>query len=80
MLTPICRLVDVTAEAAPARSSGIPLTAALVSGAFTIANPTPNTAKIPSSAHTGVVAVRNVSISEAAVINVPAANSDGREP
>ena len=32
MLTPICRLVDVTADAAPARSSGIPLTAALVIG------------------------------------------------
>ena len=46
ILTPIWRLVDVTAEAAPARSSGIPLTAALVIGALTIEKPMPNTAKI----------------------------------
>ena len=56
ILTPICLLVDVTADAAPARSSGMPLTAALVIGAFTIEKPMPNTAKTISSSHTGVVA------------------------
>ena len=45
-LTPTCRLVEATAEAAPARSVGMPLTAALVIGAFTIENPMPKTAKI----------------------------------
>ena len=58
ILTPTWRLVEVTADAAPARSSGIPLTAALVIGALTIEKPIPNTAKITISAHTGVVAVR----------------------
>src|SRR5215218_11002906 len=47
-LTPTCRLVDATAEAAPARSVGIPLTAAVVIGALTIEKPMPNTAKITS--------------------------------
>ena len=41
----------------PARSVGMPLTAALVIGALTIEKPMPNTAKITSSCHTGVVAV-----------------------
>ena len=78
--TPTCLLVDVTAEAAPARSSGIPLTAELVMGALTIEKPMPNTAKTISSYHTGVVAVRNVSIVEAATISVPASTSEGRAP
>src|SRR6478752_7059663 len=43
MLTPTCLLVDVTADAAPARSRGIPLTAALVTGALTIEKPIPKT-------------------------------------
>lgn len=43
-------------------------------------NPMPYTAKITSSAHTGVVAVRNVSITDAAVINTPDTSSDGRAP
>ena len=55
ILTPTCRLVDVTADAAPARSVGIPLTAALVIGALTIAKPMPNTAKITRIPQTGVV-------------------------
>ena len=80
MLTPIWRLVDVTADAAPARSSGIPLTAALVIGALTIENPLPNTAKITSSPHTGVSLVRNVSSTDAVVIRTPAASSDGLAP
>ena len=80
ILTPIWRLVDVTADAAPARSNGIPLTAALVMGALTIEKPMPKTAKMISSAHTGVDAVRTVSITDAAVISTPAASSDGRLP
>ena len=79
-LTPTCRLVEATAEAAPARSVGMPLTAALVIGAFTIEKPMPNTAKTTSSCHTGVVAVSRVSITVAAVIRVPAISSDGRLP
>ena len=80
ILTPTCREVDVTADAAPARSWGMPLTAALVIGALTIPKPMPYTVKITSSAHTGVVGVRNVSITEAAVIRMPEASSDGRLP
>ena len=80
ILTPICRLVEVTADAAPARSSGIPLTAALVIGALTIEKPLPNTAKITSSPHTGVVLVRNVNSTDAVVIRTPAASSEGRAP
>ena len=68
------------AEAAPARSVGMPLTAALVIGALTIEKPMPNTAKITSSCHTGVVAVSWVSISAAAVISTPAIISDGLLP
>ena len=80
ILTPICLLVDVTADAAPARSTGMPLTAELVMGAFTIEKPMPNTAKTISSCHTGVVADRKVSITEAVVISTPATKSDGRAP
>ncbi len=58
----------------------MPLTAALVIGAFTIEKPMPNTAKITSSCHTGVVAVSRVSISAAAVIRVPEMISDGLLP
>jgi hypothetical protein len=80
ILTPIWRLVLVTADAAPARSSGIPLTAALVIGAFTMEKPIPNTVNTTSSAHTGVVAVRKVSMNDATVISTPAASRDGRAP
>ena len=80
ILTPICLLVDVTAEAAPARSSGMPLTAELVMGAFTIENPTPNTANTINSSHTGVDDDKNVSITEAPVISRPPANREGRPP
>ena len=80
ILTPICLLVEVTADAAPARSSGMPLTAELVMGAFTIEKPMPNTAKTINSCHTGVVADKNVSITDAAVISTPATISDGRPP
>lgn len=80
MLTPICLLVEVTAEAAPARSSGIPLTAALVIGALTIEKPMPNTVKTTSSSHTGVVALSKLSIADAAVMKTPAISSDGRAP
>ena len=80
ILTPICLLVDVTAEAAPARSNGMPLTAELVMGAFTIEKPMPNTANTISSCHTGVDAERNVSITEAVVISRPPANREGRPP
>lgn len=62
ILTPTCLLVEVTAEAAPARSCGIPLTAALVTGAFTIAKPMPNTPKITRTAAIGVTPVSRVSI------------------
>src|SRR4029077_20852069 len=79
-LTPTCRLVEATAEAAPARSVGMPLTAALVIGAFTIENPMPKTAKTISNIHTGVVAVSLVSSNVAVVIRVPAISSDGRLP
>src|SRR5256885_16373920 len=77
-LTPTCRLVEATAEAAPARSVGMPLTAALVIGALTIENPMPNTAKITKSCHTAVVIVNRVSSNVAVVINVPATRSEGR--
>ena len=40
----------------------MPLTAAFVIGALTIEKPIPKTAKMTSSIHTGVVAVRKVSI------------------
>ena len=58
----------------------MPLTAELVMGAFTIAKPMPNTAKTISSCHTGVVADKNVSITDAAMISTPAIISDGRAP
>ena len=80
ILTPTWRLVDVTAEAAPARSSGMPPTAALVIGALTIAKPIPKTANTISIHHTGVDAVRKVSIVAAATIIVPAITNDGRAP
>lgn len=38
---PICRDVDAIAEATPARSGGIPLTAVWVMGGFTRPNPQP---------------------------------------
>src|SRR3954470_20242284 len=79
-LTPTWRLVDATAEAAPARSVGMPLTAAVVIGAFTIENPMPKTANTTISCQIAVVAVSWVSISVAAVIKVPATNNDGRLP
>ena len=69
-----------TADAAPARSVGIPLTAAVVIGALTIEKPMPNTAKITSSCHTGVVAFSWLSKSVAAVIRLPAIRSDGLLP
>src|SRR5215218_3799258 len=79
-LTPTWRLVDAIADAAPARSVGIPLTAAVVIGAFTIEKPIPNTAKMTSSCHTGVVAVSTVSSTVDAVIRTPATTIDGRPP
>ncbi|SLC99026.1 Uncharacterised protein [Mycobacteroides abscessus subsp. massiliense] len=72
--------MDVTAEAAPARSNGIPLTAALVIGAFTIANPAPKIAKVTSSSQIGVASDTLVKSSEAVKNRVPAASSDGRAP
>jgi hypothetical protein len=80
ILTPTCLLVEATADAAPARSVGMPLTAAVVTGALTNAKPLPNTAKTVNNCHTGVVAFSRVSINAAAVIKVPATNSDGRLP
>jgi hypothetical protein len=80
MLTPTWRLVDVTADAAPARSRGIPLTAAFVIGALTIEKPMPKTANTTMSSHTGVVAVRKVSMMADAVISTPAVSRDGRAP
>mgnify|MGYP006962384717 CR=1 FL=1 len=80
ILTPTWRLVEVTAAAAPARSTGMPLTAALVTGAFIIANPMPYTANMTTTRHIGVVAVSVVSISAADAIKMPAAISDGRAP
>ena len=58
----------------------MPLTAALVIGALTMPNPIPYTVKIASSAHTGVVGVRNASIAEAPAINSPDTSNDGRAP
>ena len=49
-------------------------------GAFTIEKPMPNTAKTINSSHTGVVADKKVSITDAAVISTPATTSDGRPP
>ena len=57
MLTPTCRLVDATAEAAPARSVGIPLTAVFVIGAFTIEVPMPMIPKATSSCHSAVASL-----------------------
>src|SRR5690606_11432675 len=80
ILTPTCRLVDAIADAAPARSVGMPLTAALVTGALTIEKPIPNTAKMTSMCQTGVVALSRVSSSAAIAINAPEISSDGRLP
>ena len=65
ILTPTWRLVDVTADAAPARSSGIPLTAALVIGRVDHREADSEDREHDSSPHTGVVAVRKVSSTDA---------------
>ena len=58
----------------------MPLTAAVVIGAFTIEKPMPKTAKITMSCHTGVVGGQKDSSTVAVVIRMPAATSDGRAP
>ena len=79
-LTPTCLLVEATAEAAPARSNGIPLTAVVVTGALTIEKPTPKIAKMTISCQTGAAApIADIRI-VAAVRRTPAATSDGRGP
>src|SRR5512139_132140 len=77
---PIWRLVEAVAAATPACASGMPDTAVLVIGGFTIVKPKPNSAYASATQVNGVAADSPVSSTPAAVRAIPPVTSDSRGP
>ena len=77
---PTCRLVEATAAATPAWLIGMPETAVLVIGAFSMPKPRPKIVYVASSHQIDVVSDRLVSMNPAAVIVTPAIPRGRRVP